>query len=131
MLNTLKLAQNLAAAGMARDQAEQVAHAINDAIEDTAATKADVDALGTELRAEIALVRAEIDHLRTELRADIDQLRTELRAEVDQLRTEFRSEMAALEERMTRRLWRAMVTVVVANASVLAAFVAVLALIPR
>ena len=120
MLNTLKLAQNLAAAGMARDQAEQVAHAINDAFEDTAATKADVDALGTELRAEIALVRAEID-----------QLRTELRAEIDQLRTEFRSEMAALEERMTRRLWRAMVTVVVANASVLAAFVAVLALITR
>ena len=113
MLNTLKLAQNLAAAGMARDQAEQVAHAINDAVEDTAATKADVEALGTELR------------------AAIEQLRTEVRAEIDQLRTEFRAEMAALEERMTRRLWRAMVTVIVANAGLLAAFTGVVALITR
>jgi hypothetical protein len=58
------------------------------------------DALGTELRAEMATLgtelRAEMATLGTELRGEMADLRTELQGEMADLRTELRAEMATL-----------------------------------
>ena len=98
MLDTLTFSRRLTKAGMAREQAEEFAAALNEALEGAAATKADLQELRVDLRAEIAELRAEI----AEVRAQVVQLR----ADLDGLRTEFRTEMAALEARLEQRILR-------------------------
>ena len=61
VLDTLKLARRLAAAGMPTEQADGVAAAIADGEAEQAATKADL----AEVRTEIAEVRTEIAEFRT------------------------------------------------------------------
>lgn len=60
-IDTLKVARRLREAGFTEPQAEAVVDAVRDGDENSdAATKQDLALLGTELRAEIAAVRAEM-----------------------------------------------------------------------
>jgi hypothetical protein len=67
----------------------------------------ELDQLATKefVRAEVALVRVEIESLRAELRAEIAELRAELRTDIAELRTE----MHQLVNRMFFTLMGAMV----------------------
>jgi hypothetical protein len=69
------------------------------------ATKQDVNALGSDLRADMASLRGEFKtdmaDLRTELKTEMADLRTELRTEMADLRTELKTEMADLRTEMT------------------------------
>ena len=57
-------------------------------LEHNLATKADIETLRQETRAEIAAVRADVEKLRLETRADIETLRQETRAEIAAVRTD-------------------------------------------
>ncbi|MBV9757688.1 MAG: hypothetical protein JO047_11580 [Alphaproteobacteria bacterium] len=65
VLDTLKLARRLAAAGMPTEQADGVAAAIAEGVAEQVATKAD-----------LGEVRTEIAGLRAELKTEIAELRT-------------------------------------------------------
>lgn len=47
----------------------------------------------TELKADIAAIRADVGSVRTELKADIAAVRAELKDEIGSLRTEFKAEL--------------------------------------
>ena len=72
-----------------KDQAREVVEALDQKMTNEVATKSD-----------IALVRAEISALRTEMHAEIAALRSEMRAEIAALRSEMRAEIAALRAEM-------------------------------
>ena len=72
-----------------KDQAREVVEALDQKMTNEVATKSD-----------IALVRAEISALRTEMHAEIAALRSEMRAEIAALRAEMKAENAALREEM-------------------------------
>ena len=55
--DTLKAAETLTAAGIDTAHAKAITNMVHDAMVDTVATKADIAALGTELKAEIAAVK--------------------------------------------------------------------------
>ena len=61
MSDRLALANAIEDAGIERSKAQRVASVIFDAIHDNVATKADVAALGAELRPEIAAVRRDLN----------------------------------------------------------------------
>jgi hypothetical protein len=74
----LALANAIEDAGIPRDKAERVASVIFDAIHDNFATKADVQALGAELKAAIT---AQVGSIRAELNSDITGVRSLLASE--------------------------------------------------
>ena len=55
--DTLKAAETLTAAGIDTAHAKAITDMVHDTMVDTVATKADIAALGTELKAEIAAVK--------------------------------------------------------------------------
>jgi hypothetical protein len=71
MFDTLAVAQQLAAGGVARDQAEVIAHAIRQGAEQGDHVTSD------QFKAGLAEVRTEIANLDTRLSAQIAELRTE------------------------------------------------------
>ena len=72
-IDTLKLARRLREAGFSEPQAEAVAEAVRDGSEGADfATKQDLAMLGTELRAEIATVRAEMREMEQRVVARIE-----------------------------------------------------------
>lgn len=83
MLDTLKLARRLTAAGMPPEQADGVAEAIAEGFGEQVATKADVN----ELRAEIESLRMSTTAEFKSVRADIVALGGSLRNEIAALRT--------------------------------------------
>ena len=125
--DTFQAARALESAGVERAQAEAIVEAIQQ--RQNYASKADLTSLGIKLRTEIhelgAELRAEIHELGTELRTEIHELGTELRgridklgAEIGELRSEHRADMAALETRLTNRMY----AIAVGLAAVVAAF---------
>ena len=121
MFDTLAVAQQLAAGGVARDQAEVIAKAIHDGLEQGDHATSD------QFRAGLAEVRTEIANLDTRLSTQIAELRAEQRTEIAGVRTEIaaldtrlstqigdvRTEIASLETRLIR--W--MVGTVIATAT--------------
>ena len=103
MLDTLSVAQELAAGGVARDQAEVIANAMRRFAEQDEHVTAD------QFKAGIAEVRTEIANLDTRLSRQIADLRTEQQTGIAGVRTEI----AALETRLIR--W--MVGTVIATAA--------------
>ena len=105
--DTLTAARRMEDAGMKREQAEAVAAAVRSAAEsgrEELATKADIAALGTEisalgaeLKADIAALRAEFQ---AELQGEIAALRAELQGEIAALRTEFVDRVQSTERRI-------------------------------
>ena len=104
MINTLKYAKRLEAAGFSRVQAEAQALAIQDAFDDALhpfATKSDLNIAVTRLDAKIdgveTRLRSEIRTLDTTLRSEIRTLDTTLRSEISALDTTLRSEVGRVE----------------------------------
>ena len=101
MSDRLALANAIEDAGIERSKAERVASVIFDAIHDNVATKADVQALGAELRAEITgqvgSIRGEIAATRSELKADIQAGEAALRTEIGGVRSVLASEISRLD----------------------------------
>ena len=93
-IDTLKVARRLREAGFTEPQAEAVVEADRDGSENSdLATKQDLMLLSTELRAEIAAVRAELG-------AEIAAVRAELGAEIAAVRAEMRE----MEQRLIARI---------------------------
>ena len=121
MFDTLAVAQQLAAGGVARDQAEVIAHAIRQGVEQgdhvtsdqfkagVAELRTEIAALDTRVSTAIAGVRAEIANLDTRLSTEIAALDTRVSTEIAGVRTEI----ANLETRLVR--W--MVGTVIATAT--------------
>jgi uncharacterized protein involved in exopolysaccharide biosynthesis len=92
--DTLKLARRLEGAGFPPKQAGDTAEALAEAMSGAdLATTADLDRLGTDLRAEIAALRAE-------LKAEIAAVRAELKTEI----AAVRAEVGLLRRDLTIRL---------------------------
>ena len=138
MLDTLSVAQRLAAGGIDRDQAEVIADAIRQAVEQgdyvtsdqfkagMAELRAEIASLDTRLSKQIAELHAEMQTQIAELQTQIAELRTEQRTQAAELRTEqrtqaaeLRTEIASLETRLVR--W--MVGTVIATATLTVAIV--------
>src|SRR4051794_2944247 len=96
MIDTLETSKRLRAAGFDEAQAEALVGMVRDARE------ADFARLVT--KDDLALLRRDIEQLRTELRGEIAQLGTELRGEIAQLGTELRGEMAQLRGELTTQI---------------------------
>ena len=105
MFDTLAVAQQLAAGGVARDQAEVIAKAIHAGLEQGDHVTSD------QFKAGVADVRTEIANLDTRLSTQITELRAGQRTEIAELRagqrTEIagvRTEIAALDTRLSTQI---------------------------
>lgn len=100
--DTLKLARRLEAAGFPGRQAGDTAEALADAMS------------GAELatKSDLALVRADVDALRTVLKAEIASVRTELKADIAALRIELKADIELVRRDLTIRLGSMMVVAV-------------------
>jgi len=112
MINTLKYAKRLEAAGFSRIQAEAQALAIQDAFDDSMhpfATKSDLNIAVTRLDAKIdgveTRLRSEIRTLDTTLRSAISTLDTTLRSEVGRVETTLGSSIRELQSDMRTVKW--------------------------
>ena len=130
MLDTLSVAQRLAAGGIDRDQAEVIADAIHQAVEQGDYVTSDQFKTGmTELRAEIANLDTRLSKQIAEQRTEIAELRTEQRTQTAELRTEQRTQTAELRTEIANletRLVRWMVGTVIATATLTVAIVRLL-----
>jgi hypothetical protein len=82
MINTLKYAQRLEAAGFSRSQAEAQALVIQDALDDSMqpfATKSDLTVVATKLEARIDRLDTKIDHVELTLGSSIKELQSDMR----------------------------------------------------
>jgi phage host-nuclease inhibitor protein Gam len=101
-----------------KDQAREVVEALDQKMTNEVATKSDIAlvraeisalrtemhaeiaALRSEMRAEVAALRAEIAALRSEMHAEIAALRAEMKAEIAELRAEMKAAIAELRQEM-------------------------------
>ena len=95
--DTQKFATDLSKAGMSTEPAKVLANHYASLLNDRIATKDDIRLLQN----------------------DIDNLRTELTGGIGSLRTEVRGEMAAMEERLNRRLVTGQLTTILAVCAIL------------
>ena len=82
MINTLKYAQRLEAAGFSRSQAEAQALVIQDAFDDSmqpVATKADLTNVTTKLEAKIDRLDTKIDRVELALGSSIKEVQSDMR----------------------------------------------------
>lgn len=112
MINKLKYAQRLEAAGFSRSQAEAQALVIQDALDDSMhpfATKSDLNVAVARLDAKIdgveTRLRSEISALDTSLHSAIDTLDTTLNAKVDRVETTLGSSIRELQSDMRTVKW--------------------------
>ena len=80
--DTLKVSQDLKAAGFNDSQAGAIVRSMAGAFQEMSATKSDIDKLRAFTESEFATVRVEIDKLRASTTADIAGLRASTKAEV-------------------------------------------------
>jgi hypothetical protein len=99
MSDRLALANAIEEAGIPRDKAQRVASVIFDAIHDNVATRADVQAMGDGLKAEIA---GQVGSLRAELKSDIATTRADVRDSAASVRSLLASDTARLDTRIER-----------------------------
>ncbi|MGH8489571.1 MAG: hypothetical protein ACREXS_12090 [Gammaproteobacteria bacterium] len=108
--DTLKFAKRLKEAGFTEQQAEALAVAEAELVEENLATKRDLKEL------EVALKR-DIKELETSLKRDIKELETSLKRDIKELETSLKHDMKELEYRMTLKLGAMMVVAVGAVAT--------------
>lgn len=114
ILDTLKLARRLAAAGMPVEQADGVAEAIAEGFGEQVATKADIAELRAATKADAVELRGEIESLRRSTNAEF----TAVRGEIVALGGALRNDIAALRTATVQ--W--IVGAVLLNAAMLAGF---------
>ena len=100
--------RRLTGSGMPEPHAEAVVREQVHLIEHNLATKADIETLRQETKADIAAVRADIEKLRLETRAGIETLRQEtkadiaaVRADIEKLRLETRAGIETLRQELS------------------------------
>ena len=117
--DTLKVSQDLKAAGFNEAQAGAIVRSMAGAFREMIVTKSDIDQLQASTTAEFGAVRTEIDRLRAStksefasVRTEIDKLRTSTTAEFSAIRTDFaglqastRADIANLKAEVFRALW--------------------------
>ena len=117
--DTLKVSQDLKAAGFNEAQAGAIVRSMAGAFQEMTVTQSDINQLRASNQSEFAAVRSEIDQLRTftksefaAVRSEIDQLRTFTKSEFAALRTDFvglqastRADIADLKAEVFRALW--------------------------
>jgi hypothetical protein len=81
-------------AGIVEDTARAHSDALNDALHEAVATKADLNVLQAENKAEFLAVRSEITSVRTEMKSEFAAVRSEMKAEFAAVRSEAKSEFA-------------------------------------
>jgi predicted phage-related endonuclease len=96
--DTLKFAKRLKEAGFTEQQAEALADAEAEFIEQNLATKRDI----TDIKRDIADVKRDIKELEVTLRNEIKQLDVTLRGEIKQLDVTLRGEIKSLMSRSNR-----------------------------
>jgi len=118
--DTLKFAKRLKEAGFTEQQAEALADAEAELIEQNLATKRDI----ADLKRDIADVKRDIKELEVTLRNEIKQLDVTLRGEIkqldvkiEQIRSDLARDLKGLEYRMTIKLGTMMVVAVAAMAT--------------
>ena len=100
--DTLKVSQDLKAAGFNEAQAGAIVRSMAGAFQDgMIATKSDIDKLRASTTSEFAAVRVEIDKLRTSTTAEF----AAVRAEMDKLRVSTTADIANLKAEVFRALW--------------------------
>ncbi|QGM98692.1 DUF1640 domain-containing protein [Methylocystis parvus] len=97
----LAYVDRLKSGGIDETQARAHADALDAALRDTVATKSDLEALGRDLRQEIADLRSEMVGQGVELRGEIAALGVELRGEIAAQGMELRSEIADVRRDMS------------------------------
>ena len=114
MIDTLSIASDLVAAGVAKPQAEAHARAIANAVGQQygdLATKdfvrSEIGALRSEMIGEIGSVRGEIGSLRSDMNGKIGALRADMNAETSSIR----ADMSAMEVRLVRWIVGSILTV--------------------
>lgn len=93
--DTLQMARRLEGP-FSREQATALTEALAKSAQDTIATKEDVGNLRSDLKEEIAKLRAAMIETKTELKGDISKLR----AEMIELKTELKGDIADLKAEM-------------------------------
>ena len=110
--DTLKVSQDLKAAGFNESQAGAIVRSMAGAFQEMSATKSDIDKLRVSTTSEFATVRVEIDKLRafTEsefatVRVEIDKLGASTTADIAGLRASTTADIANLKAEVFRALW--------------------------
>jgi predicted phage-related endonuclease len=118
--DTLKFANRLKEAGFTEQQAEALAHAEAEFIEQNLATKRDI----ADIKRDIADLKRDMKELEVTLRNDMKQLEITLRNEIkqldvkiEQIRSDLTRDLKDLEYRMTIKLGTMMVVAVAAMAT--------------
>jgi hypothetical protein len=106
MSDRLALANAIEEAGIERSKAERVASVIVAAIYDHAATKADVQASETAVRADIAALDARLFGEIRAVRAELTSLDTRLTGQIQALDTRLTGQAQALEARLSGEIGR-------------------------
>jgi len=96
LYDTHAAVRRLTGAGMPEPHAEAVVREQVHLIEHNLATRADIEKLRQEAKADIAAVRADIETLRLETKADIEKLRQETKADIEKLRQETKADIASV-----------------------------------
>jgi hypothetical protein len=92
-IDTFSIARDLRAVELPAEQAEAIAAAIGRSVQESSATKADLELVRSTLDAKIEQVRADlemkIEQVRSDLEMKIEQLRTGMELKIEQLRTDI------------------------------------------
>jgi hypothetical protein len=110
-LDTHAVVKELQAAGFSEAQAEAVTRAVRRAQDldvSNLATKAELEALRSEMKTGFQALRSEIESSRTGLKGEIDLLRAATKADIDGLRAGTRTEMAELKSDLLKWMMGAM-----------------------
>ncbi len=143
IIDTYRVFENLTGAGFDEAQAKALVGAVMES-HDTVATKADLQAVKTDLQTEIADVRGEVQALAQRTEAEFASVRAEgqthaqenraefasVRAEIQALSQKWEAERQALEMRMTIRLGTMMVIVAGLQIAFLVFLLALLGVLP-
>ncbi|MDD9819549.1 MAG: hypothetical protein OXR07_01560 [Nitrospira sp.] len=95
--DTLAATHSLERSGVPRAQAEGIADTVRQAADAWAANLATKD--------DLAVLRADMNTLRTEMKGDMNTLRTEMKGDMNTLRGETKSNLDALKAELFRALW--------------------------
>jgi hypothetical protein len=115
--DTLKFAKRLKEAGFSEAQAEGLATAGAEFIEDNLATKRDLKELEAALRAEIKQLDVKIEQFHSDLQRDMKELEINLQRDMKGLEISLKRDSKDLEYRMIIKLGTLMVVAVSAMAA--------------
>ncbi len=113
--DTLRAAEALTQAGIARTHAEAIVGTMRDALGDHLATKSDIGGMNTEiagLRTDVSVLKTDVAELKTDvsvLKTDVAELRTDvsvLKTDVVELKTDVAAVRTEIAESQATLTWR-------------------------